>query len=554
MPRRHLRPKGYDRNRSLGWLAVWWIETFVVHGPGDVEGQPIIHNDEYTGFLLDAYLLHEKGRRMVDSAFLSRPKGANKSGLAAEIALFEALGPCRFAGWANGGEEYEFLGHTYTYQKGEPMGRPVTTPLIRIMATEEGQTGNVYDLCYENLLVDNGYPLADLNAYGMDVNRGLIRLPFGGEIMPSTTGSASKDGGKETFVVFDETHLYNTPGLRDMYKTVTRNLVKRKRMAEPWFIETTTMYSVGEDSIAEASYEYADLVEEGKTRRDKVLFDHRWGQIEDLSDEEALRVALTEAYGGALDWMDMESLIDDIFDPRRSEVESRRYFLNTLTSASNAWLEHVELELVSGQREVPKDGTEEVVLGFDGALTRDATALVACRLSDGYIWPLKIEEQPDSAEAKDWVVDQEGFDAAVYQAHIDYKVRGFFADPPHWQDYLDKWEREFGETWIVSASTRGSKIKFWTARDTTMDRALERFHTNITTQRVVISTDKTLQRHILNARTQNRRGGTVITKETKNSPKKIDAAMAATLAHEARAVALNEEVEEEETWVPRRVR
>ena len=131
MPRTLIRPPGATREISLGWLATWWIETFVVHGPGDVEGEPIVHGDEYTAFIVDCYALGVDGRRLVNSAFLSRPKGCNKSGFAAELALFEALGPARFAGWAKGGEKYEFLGKEYVYEPGEAMGQPVTYPMIR---------------------------------------------------------------------------------------------------------------------------------------------------------------------------------------------------------------------------------------------------------------------------------------------------------------------------------------------------------------------------------------------------------------------------------------
>ena len=98
MPRDLVKSDLADRKRTLGWLAVWWIETFVVYGPGDVEGEAIVHTDEYTGFILDCYALKPNGRRCHDSAFLSRPKGTNKSGLAGELVLFEALGPCRFDG------------------------------------------------------------------------------------------------------------------------------------------------------------------------------------------------------------------------------------------------------------------------------------------------------------------------------------------------------------------------------------------------------------------------------------------------------------------------
>ena len=82
------------------------------------------------------------------------------------------------------------------------MGRPVKVPYIRCMATEEGQTGLVYDTIYFNLTEG---PLSEV----MGVDAGLTRvlLPGGGEITPSTASSASKDGGKETWSGFGHAAL-----------------------------------------------------------------------------------------------------------------------------------------------------------------------------------------------------------------------------------------------------------------------------------------------------------------------------------------------------------
>lgn len=578
MPRQLITNPEADRDRSLGWLAAWWIETFVVQGPGDVEGEPILHGDEFTGFIVDCYALDANGRRLIDSAFFSRPKGCNKSGLAAELVLFEALGPCRFAGWAKGGEEYTFLGKTYTYAKGEPMGKIVKYPFVRIMATEDGQTGNVFDMVYNNL--EDG-PLADFKAYGMRVNRAKIDLPFGGEIIPSTAGAASKDGGKETFVVFDESHLYTTKTLKQMYSTVTRNLNKRKKIAETWALETTTMYLPGEDSVAEDTYRYAQIIWEAtrtlgegekrkaKVKRSRLLFDHRWGEItrEDMSDEQKLMQAVEDAYGEALEWNSVEGIVDDLFDPRRSETEARRYFLNTITGHEDAWLQPSEVNAVLteglsyddvkdgdiGRNQSVWQGKVRITLGFDGAITNDATALIGCRVEDGALFVIRIEEQPDGPEAKDWVVNFQAFDAAVARAHEDFEVVGFFADPPHWQDYVDKWNREWGDSYEVKAMGT-SAIRWWTKRDIPMSLALERLAQVIRFKAVKIQDHPVLKRHLYNARTDERRGGTVIRKDTKNSVKKIDGAMGATLAYEARALVLANAPVAEPTFVPRRAR
>jgi hypothetical protein len=149
--------------------------------------------------------------------------------------------------------------------------------------------------------------------------------------------AASKDGGRETFAVFDETHLYTTPQLRSMYSKVVDNLKKRAQLAEPWFIETTTMYEVGAESVAEQTYELADLIE-GKARRARLLFNHRWASPESLRDEDELATAFAEAYGDAIEWNPVEDLINGVFDTRRSEARTRRLFFNALVASENAWM------------------------------------------------------------------------------------------------------------------------------------------------------------------------------------------------------------------------
>ena len=63
-----VRAKGHDRARSLGWLAVAWIEFFVRHGPGDVQGMRVEHGDEYTDYRLTP------ATRQVNPRSLEQPK------------------------------------------------------------------------------------------------------------------------------------------------------------------------------------------------------------------------------------------------------------------------------------------------------------------------------------------------------------------------------------------------------------------------------------------------------------------------------------------------
>jgi hypothetical protein len=558
MPRQVVHAADHDRSRSLGWLGLAWLEYFVVHGPGDVQGEPVRHGDEYSQFIADCYALSAKGRRLYDSAFLSRPKGSDKSGVGGRESLFEGLGPCRFAGWAKGGETYRDpwgLGFTYTYERGEPMGRQVRVPFIRIMATEEGQTGNVYDTVYYNL---SEGPLSHAVGHRDNVGMSRILLADGGEIRPSTASSAAKDGGIETFVVYDETHLYTTPELRAMYATVARNLRKRKRTAETWFLETTTMFGAGEQSIAQATYELAGKILEGRTRRARLLFDHRWGECEDLTDEKALRAAIADAYGDALDWNDVDGIVDEFYEPRAKEADSRRYFLNAPGTVGDAWIAGYEWEdRRDGNKQVaPRD---VITLGFDGSRRRsrkitDATALIGCRVADGHVFQIQVWEQPDGQD--DWQVPTDEVDAEVREAFKVYVVVGFYADPAKWESYIAKWEARYGKQLKVKA-TRDHPIEWWMVggRATLTVRALEQFQSAVIDDEMTHDGSAALTRHVLHARERHGNRGLQIAKENPDSPRKIDAAVAAVLAWTARVDALAAGVlNVKQRGVPRRIR
>ncbi|MDP9334655.1 MAG: phage terminase family protein [Actinomycetota bacterium] len=339
MPREIVHADGHDRARSLGHLAVEWIERFCVHGPGDVIGEAVVLDDELAEITVNCYAVDEAGRRLYDSAFISRCKGRAKSEWAAFLVCFEAFGPCRFAGFAEGGETFRWRDFTYRYQPGEPMGRPVVSPFIRALATEEVQSGHVFGAAYYNLVEG---PLAEgLPRDAAGITR--VLLPGGGEIRPSTSASASKDGGRESFVVFDETHLYKLPELHRAYDTVRRNLAKRKA-AEPWSLEISTMFLDGEESVAERSHALAQAIIEGKTSA-PFLFDHRYAPPDlDFDNEDELRAGLIEALGPFAEHVDIDRKIAECYDLRNDESASRRYSLNIATAADTAWLTREEWE------------------------------------------------------------------------------------------------------------------------------------------------------------------------------------------------------------------
>lgn len=317
--------------QSLGFYAIAWIENFLVHGPGDVQGQPIELDDEFAAFILKAYEVAKTGNRKVRRAFLSRAKGRSKSGLAAMIECFEALGECRFDHWAEPGEVSDW---GYEFDPGEPVGRQLTYVEALNVATEESQAGNTYDAVYYMLHPDT-CSLELLDRFGkLDVGLTRINLPDSrGFIEPVTASNESKDGGKSTFIVADETHLWTPPAagvfkLGKMHQTMVRNLLKRK-VASGWMLETSTMYAEGENSVAEGTHAYAKKIAETANSDGKLLFDHRQASGKwDLEKRSERIKALKEAYGPAAAWMDLDAIADYWDDPQASHAEFCRFFLN----------------------------------------------------------------------------------------------------------------------------------------------------------------------------------------------------------------------------------
>lgn len=487
-------------DRTLGVGVSRWIESSLCRGPGDLQGQRVELDDEQTRFLLRCYQVDDAGRRVVRRACYSRPKGRAKTELAALVACAEALGPVRFSHW---GED------------GKPVGRPVRSPFVRLAATEEGQAWNTYEAV--RVMLTEG-PIAD-SVPGLDVGLTRTFLPGGGKVVPVTAAAASKEGGKETFAVFDETGLYVQPELHRMYETIRRNLAKRKA-AEPWSLETTAMYAVGEESVAEHSHPYAQAVAEGRVTDPGFLFDHRQAPGGfDYSDDDELREALAYAYGEAAAWMDLDRLVAEARDSR--EDTFRRFFLNQPVARSTHWLSPAAWAACSDVGYQAADGTR-VVLAFDGSYRLDSSALVAATVEERpYLWVVGLWERPERAPA-DWVVDRAAVDATARAAMETFDVAELAYDPPGWAAEADRWADAFGDVIVA----------FPTATRSRMAAACSRFYSAVMGGQVAHDGDPRLSRHLANCVLRDTAQGGYITKDAPNSPRKIDAAIAAVVAHE----------------------
>jgi phage terminase large subunit-like protein len=169
---------------------------------------------------------------------------------------------------------------------------------------------------------------------------------------------------------------------------------------------------------------------------------------------------------------------------------------------------------------------DRITLGFDGSRHGDATGIVGCRLEDGLLQPLGVWEAPRGVH--EWEVPASEVDAAIANAMETFDVvRGYF-DPPLWQTEVDTWAREYGEPAVMRYPT--NRIRFI--------QASERFRTDLIAGDggPCHHGDERLTRHVLNAQVRETRGGYWLEKSA--AGEKIDLAIAAVLAYEARCDAL----------------
>ena len=496
--------------RTLGFEVIAWLEAMLVHGPGDVQGDPYRLDDELKHVLLHLYELDAHGRRVVRRGFLSRPKGRSKTELAGAISAAELCGPVRYDGLD---------------ARGRPVGRPVKGAQVVAYATEEGQAGTTYSTAA--FMLGEG---PAVNEYGLDVGLSRTYLEGGGVMLAETSGATSAEGGRTTHAVFDETAYWITRELRKLHAVVRRNLGKRA-IAEAWSFETSAAWQPGEESVAEVLYRHwAALAAEGAA--DPTIYvDHREADVADLDDDEELEGALRHVYGPAAAWLDLPRIMAEIRDPQTDPKEARRFWLNQPSVAADQWLEP---ELVTRRRQPGElEQGAAVTLGFDGSLSDDATALVACTLGERpRLATLGVWEQPATAgpaERAGWVVDVDAVDAAVADAFEHYVVVLMYCDPAYWTPHIAAWAAEFG----------GEVVReFSTARDGRIVPAAVATHTALTTGELEHDGDPALERHLSNARTRSTRYGLTLRKDRPKSPNKIDAAMAGVLAFQARIDAI----------------
>ncbi len=469
-------PTGWPQDYGIatgGPSVLAWSECTLAQPDGDDCGQPWAWTQSQARFVCWWFALDGAGRYLWRRGQVVLPKGAGKSPMAAALACCELAGPVRFAGWED---------------DGQPIMSVHPSPDVKLSALSQSQAVDA-TLGLAVAMLDS--PGACTAIPGLDAGITRIRTRRG-ILSPATARASSKEGSRYTSVILDESHLWDTAnGGHRLAATLRRNLAKTGGRS----LEMTNMWTSGAESVAEQTATYADAVESAEITGDGVLRWHPIGHCEDLADEQELRAALAQLYADS-PWVEQDRIVAEIHDRGTHPADARRYYLNQPASADDAWLR--------------------------------ADQWLACQDRARTIEDWQARDGEDTWEAPEQLID-----AAIRDTFTRYRVVGMYADPSLWQARLGEWEQTYARKLKIRASAE-HPMRWWVNRPGLMVKALAALEEAVQNGDLTHDGSYRLTEHVLNARRRpTPRVGMQISKEFSDSPRKIDAAIAATLAWQA---------------------
>ncbi|MFE9254045.1 terminase [Streptomyces sp. NPDC006879] len=425
------------------------------------------------------------------------------------LCLVELCGPSRFSHWD---------------ENGEPVGVAHPRAWVQVTAVNQSQTTNTMALI-PSLMSDEfkaKYNIKD-GAVLIRANGGKCRLEA------VTSSYRALEGKRTTFVLLNETHhwVLGNAGHK-MYETIDGNATKQ----DSRYLAITNAYLPGEDSVAERMREAFEKIREGKAIDIGFLYDSIEAHPKTPLSPEALRIVLPKIRGDAV-WLVAETIIQSVLDTTISASRSRRMWLNQIVAEEDALYGPEQLADILHEGAVLAPG-DEIVMGFDGGKTDDATALVAIRIKDMCAFVLGLWEKPDGPRGEGWSVPRAEVDSAVHDAFRVHNVRAFYADVALWESYISEWSETYGEGLGVKSPASKDAIG-WDMRSSlkASTMAHERLMRSIFDRKLRYDGDLALRRHTLNARRRTNNYGISFGKESRESPRKVDVYAALMLAHEA---------------------
>lgn len=504
----------YLPERTLGWGILGWCSSYLKNE----DGEQWRFTPEQARFILWWYAVDERGKFAYRTGVLQRLKGFGKDPVAAALALVEMLGPVRFSHWG---------------PNGEAVGKQQRSPWVTVNAVSQSQTRNT-----SNVLKWMASPKL-IKEFDLVIGvEQAVALGGRAHIIFSASSYRAVEGNRPTFSILNETQHWveGNHGIL-MFETLEGNLTKSPN-GTARMLSITNAYMPGEDSVAERQrFAYNEQEELKRMFPDmpiyggEIYYDSLEADPKTPTDPETIIEVAKHIRGDSV-WLDPESIVGSFMNRSIAVSRNRRMFYNQVVAKEDALFEEAEWDECRIRDKDKQDlaPNTEIVLGFDGGKTDDATALIAKRVSDGAIFPVMIWERPPKEIEPDWIINREEVDAYVHFAFRTFKVLAFYADVALWESYIDSWTKIYRDRLVVKASAkspigwdmRGGMKALTKENESVMDKVFAGTFLH--------NGNRVLRKHALNARRRENRFGTTFGKESRESPLKVDAYAAMILA------------------------
>ncbi len=345
----------------------------------------------------------------------------------------------------------------------------------------------------------------------LKVYRDVIEFEKTGSVYRVLSAEAfTKEGLNPHLVLFDEVHAQPN---RELWDVMALAMGARP---EPLLVGITTAGvktdSTGQDSLCYSLYQYGRRVIAGEV--DDPTFFMAWWEPKDPDADHRDPATWREANPGYADLVSEEDFHSAVRVTPEAGFRTKR--CNQWVSTSDSWLPAGAWDDCKDEHGIPE--LAEVVLGFDGSFSNDSTALVAVEVGEvPHIDVVQCWERPPEADNA-WRVPIVEVEEAIRNACRRWQVREIACDPHRWARTYQILEDE------------GLPIVEFPQSPQRMTPATQRFYEAVLNGTLTHSGDPRLARHVDNCVLRVDQRGSRITKDAKNSPRKIDLAVAAVMA------------------------
>jgi phage terminase large subunit-like protein len=468
----------------------WWSETFLVQTVDQFAGLPLLLEPWQHSFFSEALALDTDDRPYWKLVVLVVARKNGKTAMLAAYSLYHLL---------------------------ESDG----SPEVLLAASSDKQAGRLFDAGCSFLRANTSL---DERVHLREYIGEIARRDGAGKIIRMASDPGRAHGYNPSLVVCDELHAWTTPSLRRAWGAFTT--AGGARHSAQIFAITTAGEARERNSsilgrILDQNEQRGHLHEQpgltvSRNHQARTLVYKYQAPTLDRNDVAALKLA------NPASWITNGYLREQAENPALTDAEVLQLHGCVWAAGESTWI----APAAWAQRQLDRsvDPQEKVVLGFDGSYRRDATALVGCTL-DGHLFELAVWERPERASGG-WKIPRQDVDDAVRDALERYHVVELACDPPGWHAEIDSWAAEYGENTV---------IQFPTNQRQRMSAACDRFRTGVIEGGLTHDGSHTLARHLGNCVPKDTPSGTIVQKEHPDSPRKIDAAIAAIVAYDRAA-------------------